>query len=261
MSPDTSTCIDLTDFDDAAASSLSLAGHQDLPGLSENLGLMSHELRTPLNAVLGFSDILRSEAFGPLGAEAYVEDANDIHESGYALLTMLDRVSLLVRLEAGQLKPECYDIAVADIVDDALELSSGVRERVWIREPAYKLAVKADARLLAAALHYLVENAVAASPPEKLVSIFWRRQPDRRLAIIVQDCGEGIPAHQLAAIRSPFVKLERRNTFDPASAGLGLPLAIHLAGLFSGNIDIRSEEGVGTTCHLVLPACRVRVAV
>lgn len=233
---------------------------RELP-LAKGLAHMGHELRTPLNAILGFSDLIRSEAIGPLGHPSYAEYAQDIHDSGQVLLTAVDRIALLVKLEAGLVRPRSEEVSHRALIAAALESiepiarDAGVCVQNCSRER--EITVFADRFLISSILIYLTENAIAATPPEGVVEIDCLPAQDGALVFEVRDQGKGITPDAMASIREPFVRLDSANPRCPAGVGMGLPVADRMATLLNSTIALETSPTGGTTARLTVPGDRV----
>lgn len=221
------------------------------------LRMVSHELRTPLNAVIGFSEIVASEIYGPLGHPQYKEYAELIRQSGYKLLKLVNQLVEIAKLE-GQameldLEPEPLDAAV----DDALSvLSSEISERklkVVIEGQGGLPLVVADSRGLRTMLINLLQNAVFHSPEGSTVTV-------RAVAaggcihLEIEDQGEGVPAEDIPRLMRPFEQGENALTRSSQGAGLGLPIVALLCQAMDGSLKLSSEPGKGLTATIRLPA-------
>ena len=229
--------------------------------LAKGLAHMGHELRSPLKAILGFADLIRSETVGPIGNPSYKGYANDIFDSGQVLLTAVDRIATLVKLEAGLIRPQsapapCHAIggaAIEQVAAAAAKANVEIRDRVAASAPSLFV----DQALLAAALSYLLENAIAASPPGSLVEVCCDGSATDGVVFGIKDRGKGIPAEQLAAIRQPFVRVDNTNPASADGVGMGLPRADRIAALLDCTITLESAPDSGTSARLTVPADRV----
>lgn len=227
---------------------------------SEFLANMSHELRTPLNAIIGFSEALERELFGPVGNPRYREYAEDIHDSGVHLLSLINDILDLSKIEAGHFKLHEDETELDHIVASATRI---VRHRAQqaniaidcdLPEPA--LVLVADERALKQVLINLVSNAVKFSPDGSLVSVGAHITSDG-LRIAVTDRGVGIASEDIPRALTPFTQLDGSLSRTHEGTGLGLPLAKHLTELHGGNLFIESVVGEGTTVYVDLPLSRV----
>lgn len=239
---------------------LASVGNTETP-LAKGLAHMGHELRTPLNAILGFSDLIRSEAIGPLGHASYTEYAHDIYNSGQVLLIAVDRIALLVKLEAGLIRPQSANVSCKSLALSTIEAVSAIATTAEVliddQVPADSPALFVDQHLLTSTLAHLLENAIAATAVGSSVTLRCVFDPNEGLAFEVRDTGTGIPTDQLAAIREPFVRLDSANPNFAAGVGMGLPLADRMASLLNCTIALDSTPGTGTCARLLVPSDRV----
>ena len=221
------------------------------------LRMVSHELRTPLNAVIGFSEIVSSELYGPLGAPQYKEYAELIRQSGYKLLKLVNQIVEIAKLE-GQamdldLEPELLDNAI----EDALAAVGGeINERnikVVVENEGSLPSVVADGRGLRTMLGNLIQNAVCYSPEGGTVTISAFRERDC-VHVEIRDQGEGVPAEDIPRLMRPFEQGENALTRSSQGAGLGLPVVSLLAQAMEGSLRLRSAPGQGHTAEICLPA-------
>jgi signal transduction histidine kinase len=230
---------------------------------SQFLALMSHELRTPLNAIIGFSELIETEALGPVGVERYVDYARDVRTSGSHLLALVNDLLDLSKIEAGKydLRPEPVD-PVQTIRNTvrmmrlrAAEAGVDLVDRVL---PGQVPTVMADERALRQVLLNLLSNALKFTEPGGQVTVS-ARTGDDLLVIEVEDTGIGIPAEYLGRVGAPFVQVDNSHTRRHAGTGLGLALSRSLAELHGGTLGIESEPGKGTRVIVRLPLRRVAV--
>ncbi len=227
---------------------------------SEFLANMSHELRTPLNAIIGFSEALERELFGPVGNPRYREYAEDIHNSGVHLLSLINDILDLSKIEAGHFKLHEDETDLDHVVESAVRI---VRHRAQQANidlacslPDPPLVVVADERALKQVLINLVSNAVKFSPDGGEISISGELASEH-LRISVTDRGCGISEEDIPRALTPFTQLDGSLSRQHEGTGLGLPLAKHLTELHGGVLTIESELGQGTTVHIELPLSRV----
>lgn len=223
------------------------------------LRMVSHELRTPLNSILGFSEILTSELYGPLGAPQYKEYAEIIHGSGQKLLKLVNQVLEIARLEGNTIEfdacPESLEAALDDVL---VALKPELAQRgvtVAIADRGELPAVTADGRGLRSMLTQLIHNAVVFSPEGGEVTVSAARRGEN-VDIVIQDHGEGVDPDELARLMAPFEQGENALTRKAEGAGLGLPIA-HLTCLaMGGRLKLTSVPGQGVTATAGLPAAR-----
>lgn len=230
---------------------------------SEFLAVMSHELRTPLNAIIGFSDILRSEMFGPLGSPRYREYAGDINQSGRHLLELINDILDISKAEAGKLELQEEVVSLEDLAARAMAMivpraeEAGIR--LSFRLPPRSVRLRADRRKLLQMLLNLLSNAVKFTPAEGRVTLAAAVGPDG-VELAVEDTGIGIAPQDLDKVQEPFIQLDPAMTRHREGTGLGLPLAKRLAQLHGGRLEIESRLGSGTTVRVRLPLSRLEAA-
>lgn len=231
---------------------------------SNFLATMSHELRTPLNAILGFADIMRQGLFGPIGNERYLDYLNGIVKSGEHLLSLINDVLDMSRIEAGrlELKESRLDIGLA--IHQAIALVAVTAEGKGVKlghaVPPGLPHLKADERLLRQILLNLLSNAVKFTPEGGQVEIAAAVLTDGDLAIRVRDTGVGMTDAQLKRIFEPFSQGDSLRARETGGSGLGLPITRRLVELHGGQIHISSRKSMGTLATLVFPATRIVTA-
>ncbi|WP_147046889.1 PAS domain-containing sensor histidine kinase [Methylobacterium gnaphalii] len=223
---------------------------------SEFLANMSHELRTPLNAIMGFADLMENEVYGRLGDARYVGYCQDIQESGTYLLSVIDDILHMARIEAKRVSLDRREIAAVNAVRDAVKLvelaaqSKGVALRVEMQP---NLRLLADERALIQILGNVLQNAVKFTPSGGRVLVRGR-SCGTFIHLFVEDSGIGIPKSALDKIGKPFEQVENNLTRSHRGSGLGLAIARSTAELHGGSLRIRSDIGVGTIVMVRLPA-------
>jgi len=222
---------------------------------SKFLANMSHELRTPLNAIIGFSEIMESGMFGPLGAEKYSEYCSDIRASGQYLLEVINDVLDMSKIEAGRIRLDFEDLELDHILTDALRVVAAraqdkalsVQSRI-----APALHLHADRRALKQIMLNLLSNAVKFTPDGGSITVRGR-QTDGCAIISIIDTGIGIAGDQLAKLGRPFEQVENQHTRSHHGSGLGLAIAKSLVELHGGHMRIKSTLGRGTAVMVRLP--------
>ncbi len=219
------------------------------------LANMSHELRTPLNAILGFSEIIADEALGADAQDRYRDYAADINASGKHLLSLLNDVLDVAKIEAGKLKIEAEWLDGKALLANALKLmhdrakEKGIALR--LNEDGAEARVFADERAFKQIALNLLSNAVKFTNAGH-VSAYLKDEPDAAV-LVVEDTGCGIPEDQIARIFQPFEQLDNRYARANGGTGLGLTLVRSLTDLHGGSCRIESEEGKGTRVEIRLP--------
>jgi two-component system, cell cycle sensor histidine kinase PleC len=228
---------------------------------SEFLSIISHELRTPLNAIIGFSDIMRQQMFGPLGADRYRTYASDIHDSGNHLLEIINTILDLSKAEAGRLGLDEADVDLARTVESTLPLFRDETEQAQIKlrlmPPAQPLHLTADARLCRQIAINLLSNAVKFTPRGGCITISFPSDDLGRRGLEIRDTGIGIAEKDLERVMLPFVQVEGSLSRNHGGTGLGLPLVKKIVELHDGTFLIDSRLGVGTVVTVWFPVRRI----
>ncbi len=228
---------------------------------SQFLANMSHELRTPLNAILGFSEIIHSQAFGPVVNPKYLEYAMFIHQSGKQLLALTNDILDLSKIEAGKAVLHEEVVNVAKAAGSCLLLvkgrakDTGVNLKADIADSLPLLY--ADERKLKQILINLLSNAIKFTLPGGQVTIRARPHSDDGFVFQVSDTGIGIALEDIPKALAPFSQIDSMFSRKHNGTGLGLPLTKSLTELHGGSLDLQSEVGVGTTVTVRFPAARV----
>ncbi len=228
------------------------------------LATTSHELRNPLNAIIGFASMIDSQAVGPIENPKYTDYARMIHSAGEHLLSLINGLLDLAKIEAGQFPLAEEPVLVAAVVEEALALL-----RFQAQEKSVALSaeiapdidnVYADAKALRQILINLGGNAIKFTPPGGSIDVAARRGPAGELVLLVHDTGVGIPAEKLERVFAPFERLHSAASPEVEGTGLGLSITRGLVGLHGGTIRLESEVGRGTTAIVTLPASRLAAA-
>jgi len=225
---------------------------------SEFLANMSHELRTPLNAVIGFSEIMSQQIFGPLGSAKYTEYASDIRKSGQFLLDVINDILDMSKIEAGKIDLEVSDVELSGVIDEVLRLvgSRANESRLAIERDIKGIpAFRGDRRALKQVFINLMANAVKFTPEGGKVKI--TATHDREIVRVqIIDTGIGIPQRDIDKLGRPFEQVENQFTKSKGGSGLGLAISKSLVDLHGGKLTIASKEGRGTTVTVDLPFVR-----
>jgi signal transduction histidine kinase len=219
------------------------------------LRMVSHELRTPLNSILGFSEILNAELYGPLGAPQYKEYAGIIHASGQKLLKLVNQVLEIARLEGRTIDfdaaSEPLDNALEDILP-ALRADMAARG-VEVEVAAGLPSVIADHRGLRQVLTQLLHNAIAFSPEGGVVRVSAESRGEV-VELSIRDEGDGVDPDEIPRLMAPFEQAETALTRKAEGAGLGLPIADLTCRAMGGRLRLVSAPGRGLTAVVRLPA-------
>jgi two-component system cell cycle sensor histidine kinase PleC len=221
------------------------------------LANMSHELRTPLNAILGFSEIIAQECFGPAGSPRYKEYAGDIHSSGSHLLSLINDLLDVAKIEAGRMEIQPEPLEVRKTLDAALKIiaiKARERKQQLVIEVAHDVpALYADERALKQIVINLVSNAVKFTPEGGRIAVVASRARSGGFQVMVEDNGPGIPRDKLDKIFKPFSQVDNRYDRQGGGTGLGLALVRGLVELHGGRAWLESEQGKGARAYIVLP--------
>ncbi len=234
------------------------AAEQSNHAKSEFLAGMSHELRTPLNAILGFSEIIAQECFGPVGLACYKEYALDIHTSGAHLLSLINDLLDVGKIEAGKMEIAPRPLDAKRVFDAALKLvDSKAREKkqkltITVLPDAPQLY--ADERALKQILINLVSNAVKYTHQGGKIDVTGCAGEGGGFKIVCEDNGPGIPPEKQDKLFKPFSQVDNRYNRAAGSTGLGLSLVRGLVELHGGRAWIESEYGKGTRAYVLLPS-------
>lgn len=225
------------------------------------LANMSHELRTPLNAIIGFSEAIQTQTLGPIGNARYREYANSIHEAGRHLLSIINDILDLSKIEAGKVVLHEEAVSVPDLIDSCLlivkERAQEKGLRLEVDRPDVLPPLYADKRMLKQILINLLSNAIKFSLGEGKVSIIARWGPAKGFVFEIADMGIGIAQKDIPAILIPFKQVDSDLNRKFEGTGLGLPLSKSLVEMHGGSLELQSELGVGTTVTVRFPAARV----
>jgi two-component system, cell cycle sensor histidine kinase PleC len=219
------------------------------------LANMSHELRTPLNAIIGFSEIMESGLFGPLGDTKYDEYCRDIRQSGRYLLDVINDILDMSKIEAGRANFEPEEIDLDAILSDTMRLvaARAAEKSLALRteiEPSIRL--RADRRMIKQILINLLSNAVKFTRDGGHITVR-ARIVNTHVNVAIEDTGIGIPKAALRNLGKPFEQVESQLTKTHRGSGLGLAIAKSLTELHGGAMRIRSSQGVGTIVLIRLP--------
>ena len=222
---------------------------------SDFLANMSHELRTPLNAILSYSQLLREEA-ADAGQADYIPDLEKIHGAGQHLLSLINDVLDLSRIEAGKMDLYLEPFAVADLVRDVATVARPLIEKngnALVADcPGDVGRMHADQTKVRQVLLNLLSNA-AKFTEQGTVTLTVRREDDC-LAFAVADTGIGMTGEQLGRLFEAFSQVEASTRSKYGGTGLGLAISRHFCRLMGGDLTVTSIYGQGTTFAAQLPA-------
>ena len=226
------------------------------------LANMSHEIRTPLNAILGLSDLISMETFGPVGDPRYCEYANDINASGEHLLELMNDILDLSRIEAHELQLDESVVELAEPLEIVIRMLANRADEKEIELtselPPDLPPVLVDRRRLRQVLLNLISNAIKFTPRGGEVRIAATSSVDGGLQITVTDSGVGMSTDDIETALTAFGQVDNDATTEVGS-GLGLPICKRLVEGHQGVLELRSTPGVGTVAVVGLPAERVQI--
>lgn len=226
---------------------------------SDFLARMSHELRSPLNAVLGFSEVIAEDLFGPAGVSRYQDYAQNIHDAGSHLLALINDILDLSKVEAGELQLTLEPIELKELIGSSVQLMAPMAEKRGVqlafdlgRSP---LSLVADKRRLRQMVMNVVSNAIKFTLAGGMVMIT-AHQEQGNIIINVADSGIGMTPDQIKIALQPFGQVATESPYAQVGTGLGLPIVASLVELHGGQLDITSTPNIGTTITLTLPKVR-----
>ena len=222
---------------------------------SKFLANMSHELRTPLNAIIGFSEIMESNMFGPLGSDKYHEYCSDIRGSGQYLLEVINDILDMSKIEAGRIRLDFEDLALDSLLGEAMRVVSARAEEKQLNVTSRispDLQLHADRRALKQVMLNLLSNAVKFTHPGGRITVRGRVSGEC-IVLAIADTGIGIAKDALTKLGRPFEQVESQLTKSHQGSGLGLAISKSLVELHGGSMRIRSTLGKGTLVVVRLP--------
>ncbi len=228
---------------------------------SEFLGKISLEIRTPLNTIIGFSEVMTGERFGPIGNERYLEYLKDIHAAGSHLVSLVDDLLDLSKIEAGKLDLAFTGVNLNEIARQCVAIMQpqANRERVIIRtslSPTLPQVV-ADARTLRQIVINLLSSSIKFTGAGGQVIVSTVTNDDGQVAMRVRDTGAGMSEKDLQTALEPFRQLATSARWGASGTGLGLPLTKALTEANRAAFTIKSTVETGTLVEIAFPAARV----
>lgn len=228
---------------------------------SEFLANMSHELRTPLNSIIGFAEMVKLQAIGPVENERYLEYAGHIHSSGRHLLDLINDMLDLAKVESGKLELEEEVVDFAELYESCRTLLdhriAGDGLRLALVLPNDPPLLLADKRKMRQILFNLLSNAIKYTPKGGSITTSVQTHHDIGFVFNVADTGKGMAPEDLPRALEPFGQVGDPLVSDDIGTGLGLPLTKALVELHGGTIKLASLPGVGTTVTVKFPASRI----
>lgn len=229
---------------------------------SDFLSNMSHELRTPLNAIIGFSELIKSEAFGAVGRNEYKDYAALINSSGSHLLRIIDDILDITLIEARGDDFASDILEIGELIESCIALMRARAEKFGVElsftAPENPIFVKADQVRIQRVIMNIVANAIKFSDEGGLITLSAEADSMAGLTISISDQGVGIAEENHANIFEAFVQVEGDSmTREHEGAGLGLTIAKAIVDIHEGVIDVESSAGTGATFIVRLPAIRL----
>ncbi len=223
---------------------------------SEFLANVSHELRTPLNAIIGFSEIMGRELFGSLGSDRYKSYVADIHNSGEHLLSLINDILDLSKIESGRFELRLESLDCVELAQNAARLirprSQENQQELVLDLPSAPLSLIADKRALKQVLINLLSNAVKFTPEGGRVTLACR-SVQGGVEFAVTDTGIGIDEKDIELALSPFGQIDSHYARRHEGTGLGLPIVRGIVALHDGKLKLDSRVGAGTMVTFFLP--------
>ncbi len=229
---------------------------------SQFLANMSHELRTPLNAIIGFSEIIRDELFGPLKNDRYQDYAVDINKASKHLLSLINDILDLSKIEADKYDLSDEDVDLAEVLGTCERMvranAADSNVDLVVTVPRNLPLVRADARAMNQIVLNLLSNGIKFTPAGGTVRLSVGIEADGRLAITVTDTGVGLSKANISRALEPFTQIANNSmVYSAEGTGLGLPLTAALVRLHDATMVIESVEGEGTSIVVRLPLNRI----
>jgi len=225
------------------------------------LAKVSHEIRTPLNAITGFAEVIMAERFGPIGNERYREYLKDIHAAGTHLITLINDLLDLSKIESGLLNLAFTHIALNDLTSQCVSIMQpqANRARIIIRTaltPALPEII-ADERSLRQIVLNLLANSIRFTGPGGQVIVSTACSESREVVLRVRDTGAGMSEKDVEAVLEPFRQTATSGSWGSGGAGFGLPLTKALAEANRANFNLKSAPNDGALVEISFPPSRV----
>ena len=228
---------------------------------SEFLATISHEIRTPLNAIIGFSEVMMDERFGPIANERYRQYLKDIHASGSHLISLLNDLLDLSKIEAGKLELTFANVDLNALVQQCVAIMQpqANRERVIIRTSLHAglPPIVADARSVRQIALNLLSNSIKFTGAGGQVIVSTALSGAREVSLRVRDTGNGMTEKELQTALEPFRQIATSGRSGADGSGLGLPISKALAQANRARFHISSQVADGTLVEVTFPAAKV----
>lgn len=225
---------------------------------------VSHELRTPLNAIIGFSELMKSEVLGEMTNDDYKNYTNMINDSGNHLLTLINDILDISKINSGEFILERDYINLHDIIESSLEMMCSQAQTTGIKiKSAFHNAdpiIRADGRRIKQVVLNLLSNAIKFTPSGGSISIETKVFDNETVTTTISDNGIGMAPEEIPKALSEFGQLSTdidNIQTAPQGTGLGLPISKKLVEAHGGDFNINSKKGVGTTISFTLPITEI----
>jgi PAS domain S-box-containing protein len=224
---------------------------------SEFLASMSHDLRTPLNAIMGFAEMMKERTYGPLGNKHYEDYAGIIHDSGKLLVNLINDILDISKIEAGKYALNKENIVLGELIETTMKMvtpQARSKNLVLSHQTGIDLPkLYADQRAITQVLSNMLSNAVKFTPEGGRISVEAQLSTVETLEILICDTGIGMSDEDIKKAIRPFEQADSLHSRHHEGTGLGIHLSKNLMDLHGGNLEIRSQIGVGTTITLSFP--------
>ena len=221
------------------------------------LATMSHELRTPLNAIIGFSELISSELFGPVGNAKYLDYVHDIHDSSRHLLAIVEDLLNVSRLDVDDSNMEMERVSALEFIHEAMRMTRTLAQdrSLTLRDevPDHKLVFRGDRRALRQVMLNLISNAIKFSSPGGEIVVYCGPAGEEGVEIHVRDAGMGVGAEDLPHVFEPFRMINPHHANSHGGSGLGLWICKRIVDAYGGDISMESIPNMGTTVTVKLP--------
>ncbi|MEM6381269.1 MAG: histidine kinase dimerization/phospho-acceptor domain-containing protein [Pseudomonadota bacterium] len=228
---------------------------------SDFLARVSHEIRTPLNAVIGFSEVMLEERFGPVGSERYRQYLRDIHTSGEHLMSLLNDLLDLSKIEAGRMELSFGEVDLNDVVQQCLAIMQpqASQARIIVRTslPLSVPKVVSDVRSIRQVVLNLMSNAIKFTDAGGQIIVSTLYEPTGEVSLRVRDTGRGMTSADVELALEPFRQVPTTINQVITGTGLGLPLTKALVEANKAQFALESTPGEGTLAKVTFPSQRV----
>ena len=228
---------------------------------SDFLARVSHEIRTPLNAIIGFSDMMATERFGPIGHPRYIEYANDIGRSGRHVLDIVNDLLDISKIEAGEMDLEFTAVGLNETIAEAVSLvqpqANGQRVIIRTSLSASVPQIVADLRSIKQIALNILSNAIRFTPSGGQIVVSTAYEANGSVVLRIRDTGVGMTRSELEQAMKPFRQVTTGARKRGDGTGLGLPLTKAMVDANRANFAISSTPNEGTLVEVIFPSPRV----